>query len=77
MSTQSVAQHKIEPVDEVLVNLLILVLTIAFCALVFVGGVYAFKSLFPITMTQAVYAMSGSVFFLAFVVIRNSIKKLF
>lgn len=69
MSTQSVAQHKIEPVDEVLVNLLILVLTLAFCISVFFGIVFAFKALFPsLTMAGSYFAALGSVFFLAGVV---------
>lgn len=76
MSTQSVAQHKLEPVDEFLFNFLKLVLTLAFCIFVFFGIVFAFKALFPsLTMAGSYFAAFGSVLFLAVVVIIKSIKE--
>lgn len=78
MSTQVITQHKLEPVDKFLFSLLTLVLTLAFCILCFFGVVFAFKTLFPsLTMANAYYAALGSICFLAVVVVRNSLKKLF
>lgn len=79
MTTQNIAVHNENTLADVfLVSLLVIVLTIGFGLLVFFGVVFAFKALFPsLTMTNSYYAAIGSVFFLACVVVRNSIKKQF